>query len=140
MKKSPVSVVYLKDAHKKIGSFFCFTVQNVIADYYLLVNVEYQSVRVRERERLLRCCCCCWLTWYRFISITRSRLTEKSVQYRFQSSSSPTSLKPNSFDARCTAHRRDCRGYDAYAYPHSLSTVAVLYPPLLSAKRGYILS
>jgi len=77
---------------------------NVIADYYLLVNVGYQSVRVRDRERLLRCCCCCRLTWYRFISITRSRLTEKSVQYRFQSSSSPTSLKPNSFDARCTAH------------------------------------
>jgi len=23
---------------------------NIIADYYLLVNVEYQSVRVRERE------------------------------------------------------------------------------------------
>ena len=46
------------------------------------------------------------LTWYRFISITLSRLTEKSVQYKIQSSSSPTSLKPNRFATRCTDHKQ----------------------------------
>ena len=129
-KKSPVSVEYLKDAHKR--KLVAFSASRCKYHRRLLSAGKCRvskRARVRERERLLRCCCC-WLTWYRFISITRSRLTEKSVQYRFQSSSSPTSLKPNSFDARCTAHRRDCRGYDAYAYPHSLSRVALLYPHL----------
>ena len=37
----------------------------------------------------------CITTWYFFISITLSKLTEKSVQYKFQSSWSSTNRKPN---------------------------------------------
>ena len=37
----------------------------------------------------------CITTWYFFTSITLSKLTEKSVQYKFQSSWSSTNRKPN---------------------------------------------
>lgn len=44
-------------------------------------------------------------TWYFFISMTRSRATEQSVQYRVQSSSSDTSLNPNLRETRLTVQK-----------------------------------
>ena len=42
------------------------------------------------------------LTWYLFISITRSNITAVSVQKTVQSSSSPTGFKPNLRETRRT--------------------------------------